>query len=832
MSRTSHPCSTRQLPTAVRRTGCRRRGLWVAALLLALCTALWGVGVARSVVRLQGRVAELERVASGPVDGLLSIGSTLSAARTDFAVLERWLGPLPAIAQGLGWLPLVGYDLAAVAPMLEAVGATLDSADALAGALLPFASRGAELTLNDLGDPALAAEFEAALPRLVAASAAADRAMDSWASVSLGDLTPGVRTQARRAYAVSALLHAAADLAVASVEFRHAATPVLPFLQGALPDLAAFQMLAANEQQLAAVVRAAVEAEGSWAAVPLDALSDKTGERLRPLGASVVVLRAAAETLEAVGVASGSVMPVLNALNGGAELGPTLATGLDVGQARIEAALSQFAEAQSAWAVVPGQNLPKTLEPLVERMPVAVAEVHDALALAGHLPDLLGARGPRRYLLIAQNPDELRPTGGYFSSAGVVTLAGGRLGPLVMEDAYDIDVPLRGPRPAPPAPFARYMDIHLWLFRDANWSPDFPTAAVNARRLYALSGREPAEDVVAFTPEALRRVLRVTGPLEVKGSANLVDADTLQVYMEQQYDALRRSSDSFSGPLVQGVTERLAGALDLTTAVSLLKECRKLLREGHILLALHRSEEAALIARLGWDGAVRPGAGDYIRVVDANVGYNKANRMIQQELAYDVDLSYPSIPVATLTIAHDHLLESSIDCKTQQDQAQTYAEWTRLCYRDYMRVFVPGEARLLQAIADPTPGSATWSGEPDPGGVHVASGPGGTREFAAYLVVPTGGQRLTVMRYSLPTTVLARSENILTYSLLVQKQPGRESLPLDVRLTLPPGATLLSASPGARIQDDGSVVWRLRLATDQALQVTISLPIDSAWSLP
>ena len=43
------------------------------------------------------------------------------------------------------------------------------------------------------------------------------------------------------------------------------------------------------------------------------------------------------------------------------------------------------------------------------------------------LPPLLGADGPRRYLLVSQNPAELRATGGMFGAYAVIQADGGRV---------------------------------------------------------------------------------------------------------------------------------------------------------------------------------------------------------------------------------------------------------------------------------------------------------------------------------------------------------------------------------------------------------------------
>ena len=51
----------------------------------------------------------------------------------------------------------------------------------------------------------------------------------------------------------------------------------------------------------------------------------------------------------------------------------------------------------------------------------------EGLTFAEEFPRMMGAtaEGPKTYLLLAQNEDELRPTGGFITAAGHVAYAGG-----------------------------------------------------------------------------------------------------------------------------------------------------------------------------------------------------------------------------------------------------------------------------------------------------------------------------------------------------------------------------------------------------------------------
>ena len=59
--------------------------------------------------------------------------------------------------------------------------------------------------------------------------------------------------------------------------------------------------------------------------------------------------------------------------------------------------------------------------------------------LTAVLPEILGENGPRTYLLIAQNENELRPTGGFISGSGTLVVENGAIQSIEMIDANNVD---------------------------------------------------------------------------------------------------------------------------------------------------------------------------------------------------------------------------------------------------------------------------------------------------------------------------------------------------------------------------------------------------------
>lgn len=171
-------------------------------------------------------------------------------------------------------------------------------------------------------------------------------------------------------------------------------------------------------------------------------------------------------------------------------------------------------------------------------------QVHRGLELLGALGPALGMDGPRSYLLLGQNNQEIRATGGFIGSVGAVTVEKGAVVRLDYGSSYAVDA---GVVPqSPPTPLARYLGLGGWYLRDANWWPDFPASAAQVEEAWLRAGRGPVDGVVALDSTAIEAVMRAVGGVEVEGYG-AVTADSFQMRAaEQLYSrAALASAESF-----------------------------------------------------------------------------------------------------------------------------------------------------------------------------------------------------------------------------------------------------------------------------------------------
>ena len=171
------------------------------------------------------------------------------------------------------------------------------------------------------------------------------------------------------------------------------------------------------------------------------------------------------------------------------------------------------------------------------------------------------------------------------------------------------------------------LDGHLlggqsWQLADANWSPDFPTAAQDALRLYSNeSGDRQIDGVIAVTTYAIDDLLKATGPITVPEYAvTVASGDTTLVSLQQTRASetpggdRKAFLDAFAAKVVESVLalppESWSGVLDSLQTAG---------RAKRALVWLRDPAAQAVITRFGWDGSVRQDSGDYEYAVDATL---------------------------------------------------------------------------------------------------------------------------------------------------------------------------------------------------------------------
>ena len=412
------------------------------------------------------------------------------------------------------------------------------------------------------------------------------------------------------------------------------------------------------------------------------------------------------------------------------------------------------------------------------------------LSVADLLPQILGYDKEKKYLVLFQNNNELRPGGGFIGSYAVIALRNGKLGEVEIQDVYDADGQLKG-HVEPPSALKKYLGANHWYLRDSNFSPDFPENAANAALFLSLETGQRADGVVALDTAVLEGVMRVIGPVQLPGVEKSVNAENVIALTQNEVE-----SGFFPGSM-----QKKDFLNDLYVAVQKKVEEKSLLKtellgvvstgfeQKHILVAFADEGLALPFALQGLSSTLQSfknerGVEDFIGVNEANVGLNKVNAYIKRRLFYDVELSESTV-----------VTKISLMLENTSKQGDAYGG----DYDLYVRFLLPEDSSpeeitidgvkqvvLAPLLEDESAARGAVSGNVlEVERVDLK----GKSTYGFFVKVPQGKQKEIVVLYSRPNAL----RNALgKYTLTLFKQPGTGADPFRFTVRFPEGYVPLS----------------------------------------
>jgi hypothetical protein len=309
----------------------------------------------------------------------------------------------------------------------------------------------------------------------------------------------------------------------------------------------------------------------------------------------------------------------------------------------IGIARAAIAQASSPW-LVPAVRA--RITSLGTQVDLAAASTADARRILDHVPPMLGADRPRRYLLVLPTPAEARGSGGVIGNFGEITAVGGKLELVRFGRTPQLAVeglPFDRRRLEAPEDWAeRYVPFGApGVWSNLTMSPDFPTTAAVLADQYPQSGGLAVDGVLSADPVALGALLRVLGPLQVTNWPDPLTADnTAPVLLHEAY--VSKGGDSPERrALLSEVTQAAWAKLSTATIPSpkaLIDALAPAVRTRHLQLWMRDPAEQAYLASIGIAGTVPPLAGDGLGVVVNNASESKIDWYLHRAVDTDIVL--------------------------------------------------------------------------------------------------------------------------------------------------------------------------------------------------
>ncbi|MDQ3008149.1 MAG: DUF4012 domain-containing protein [bacterium] len=345
----------------------------------------------------------------------------------------------------------------------------------------------------------------------------------------------------------------------------------------------------------------------------------------------------------------------------------------------------------------------------------AVTALTDYRPILEQLPAIAGSGGERRkYLILFQNDNELRPTGGFLTAYAIIYLEDGKVTPEKSDDIYELDKKFAQRLPIPTA-LGRYLTTErYWNLRDMNVSPDFNKSMDQFLTNYKTVRGEPQDidGVIAIDTHVLTELVEILGPVNVPGygtftAENDPRCDCPNIIYElsniitRPTPYLREDRKGILGPMMRELLTKFYTApkqqwpLVFEAALGTFDERGKGGWIGSRNLQTYFYDEdfqrAADAISMSGRMTAGPEGSDFLGVVDANLGGAKSNLFITSDIKHTV--SAPENGRVTNSV--------EITYKNSRRGDNCNLEAGLLCLnstlRDWHRLYLPLGAELVDA---------------------------------------------------------------------------------------------------------------------------------------
>jgi len=351
----------------------------------------------------------------------------------------------------------------------------------------------------------------------------------------------------------------------------------------------------------------------------------------------------------------------------------------------------------------------------------------------------------------------------------------------------------------------KYLNAKKWYMRDANWSPDWPTAA---RQIEDFYWKEDAllleknkinnfqgkfNGVIAVTPNVIADILNFIGPIKIGNEEYNKDnfQKLLEYRVEKGYVQLGTPEWQRKEVIGQIASELKLRVMNLpaSSMVKVFDIFSDNLNKRNIMFYFHDRGLENLATEQDWGGEMRGEQGDYLAIVDANLASFKTDAVINRSISYNLKETDNLIADLRINYAHGGDFD-----------------WRTTKYRTYTRIYVSRGSRLIS--------SDGFEGE------VVTYEEFNKTVFAGFITVEPKNIGSVRLRYQLPPSLYVAVRNG-EYDLYLRKQPGVNSVEMNVSLDF--AKKISSYSPtgfyAIKGNKDKSVNWNGEMVVDREFVV-------------
>lgn len=392
----------------------------------------------------------------------------------------------------------------------------------------------------------------------------------------------------------------------------------------------------------------------------------------------------------------------------------------------------------------------------------------NAKPLLKKIPVIFGKDKTKTYLILFQNENEQRATGGFLTAYAVFNIKNGKITIERSEDIYSLDNSIAIHPNAPDKILAYHKGVSQFYIRDSNLSPDFVESLKIFDSLYQKSSSKVKYDgVIALDTKVLVDMLTIFGDTEADGIvfSSKIDkrCDCAQV-IYQLFDMVDRpvgyvksNRKGVLGDLMYALFYKAIGFSPSKYWGTLAQTMFKNMDEKHILLNFNEQDIQDSIEKLNYAGRIRDYSGDYLHVNNVNFAGAKSNLFITQTITSKTKFGSSGQIEREVNLEFRNPYPHS-DCNLERGGLCLNAT-----LRDWVRIYVPKGSKLVSFQ-----GSEKKVLTYDDLGKTV---------FEGFLQVFPLGMSNVIVKYTLPSSIEQKN-----YKVMIQKQPGIQKDKLKVEI--------------------------------------------------
>jgi len=193
---------------------------------------------------------------------------------------------------------------------------------------------------------------------------------------------------------------------------------------------------------------------------------------------------------------------------------------------------------------------------LVSLLKPVSAQLKETGSLLSIVPGMLGANGPRNYLVVFQNNGELMPAGGTIGSMAIIHVENGAVSLTQQSSAAPAEFPMFDEPVIPiPQDAAALYPTSLGRFvQNLTETPRFSLSFDIAKAMWKQAKGVDIDGMIAVDTVALGQLLAVTGPVPLPDGTQLTSANAAQTLLIGLYQR-------YSAEQVDQINQALSGAV-------------------------------------------------------------------------------------------------------------------------------------------------------------------------------------------------------------------------------------------------------------------------------